>query len=85
MDFSRLLVVGVEADGDERPRFEVLLLFDLTFEVSSFPALFFFFFFDLAFFSVYLENKIVPFRCWLRLKIKGVSHCYKGFKKGSNR
>ena len=58
MDFSRLLVAGVEVEADERLRFDVLLLFDFTFEFSSFPDLFFFFFLDLAFFSVYLKTKL---------------------------
>ena len=58
LDFSRLLVAGVEVEADERLRFDVLLLFDFTFEFSSFPDLFFFFFLDLAFFSVYLKTKL---------------------------
>ena len=51
-------MAGVEVEADERLRFDVLLLFDLTFEFSSFPDLFFFFFLDLAFFSVYLKTKL---------------------------
>ena len=50
-------MAGVEVEADERLRFDVLLLFDFTFEFSSFPD-FFFFFLDLAFFSVYLKTKL---------------------------
>ena len=51
-------MAGVEVEADERLRFDVLLLFDFTFEFSSLPDLFFFFFLDLAFFSVYLKTKL---------------------------
>ena len=56
-------MAGVEVEADERLRFDVLLLFDFTFEFSSFPDLFFFFFLDLAFFSVYLKNKTLDLCC----------------------
>lgn len=71
MDFSRLLVIGVEVDADERLRLEVLLLLDFSFEFSSFPALFFFFFLDLAFFSVYLKDV----QCFINLQKKRLL-CY---------
>jgi hypothetical protein len=54
LDFSRLLVGAV--DDDDRLSVDDFPLFDFVFfGCSSFSNLFFFFFFDLAFFSVYLK------------------------------